>query len=149
MTRSIPQISLYEQDFALWIEDTVAKLEAEKFEQLDIEHLIEEIESLGRSEKRELKNRLIILIAHILKRVYVDSPNDFRGWIQTIEEQRDQLELLLQDSPSLKIYLESIFPEVYQYALKKLRREYAVDFPIKWQFRQDIETILNETFWDE
>lgn len=149
MTQSLPQISLYEKDFALWIDDTVAKLKARKLDQLDIENLIEEIESLGRSDKRELSNRLIVLIAHILKRTYVDSPNDYRGWINTIEEQRTQLELLLRDSPSLKVYFESVFPEMYQYALKRLQREYSTDFPHEWQLSDKIDAILSETFWKE
>lgn len=148
MTQSISQISLYEQDFVLWIDDTVKKLELREFEQLDIENLIEEIESLGRSEKRELESRLVVLISHILKRVYVNSPNDYAEWINTIEEQRTQLELLFRNSPSLKNRFEPIFPEMYQYALKRLRREYSTDFPNEWQFSSTLDAILNETFWE-
>ncbi|MBE9011727.1 DUF29 domain-containing protein [Pseudanabaenaceae cyanobacterium LEGE 13415] len=149
MTQSISQVSLYEQDFALWIDDTVAKLKAGKLEQLDIENLIEEIESLGRSEKRELESRLVVLISHILKRVYVNSPNDYRGWINTIEEQRTQLELLFRNSPSLKNNFECVFPELYQFSLKRLRREYSTNFPDEWQFSNQLDALLNDTFWEE
>lgn len=107
MTHSVTPGVLYEQDFALWIDDTVAKLKARNFEQIDLENLIEEIESLGRSEKRELENRLDVLFQHILKRVYVNSPNDYRGWRDTITEQRRQLKRLLKQSPSLKNYFET------------------------------------------
>ena len=94
--------SLYKRDFLLWTTDTVSKLKTHDFDQLDLENLIEEIESLGRSEKKELKSRLLILLEHLLKRLFVNSPNDYRGWEITIDEQRRQIELELEDSPSLK-----------------------------------------------
>jgi len=150
MTQSIPQVSLYEKDFALWIEDTVTKLKAGKLEQLDIENLIEEIESLGRSDRRELKNRLIVLLAHILKRFYIDSVRDNGGWILTIREQRRRLTALLSDSPSLKNRIPEIFDEAYQDALEDVRCEYPkIRFPDEWQFSREIEAILSETFWEE
>lgn len=150
MTQSIPQVSLYEQDFALWIEDTIAKLKAGKLDQLDVENLIEEIESLGRSEKRELENRLEVLLAHILKRIYIDSAYDNGGWILTIREQRRRIERLLEDSPSLKNHFVDCFDQVHQQALKKVRSEYLkVRFPDDWQFSNTLDAILNETFWED
>ncbi|GAP98411.1 DUF29 domain-containing protein [Leptolyngbya sp. NIES-2104] len=150
MTRSIPQVSLYEQDFALWIDDTAAKLKARKFDQLDIENLIEEIESLGRAEKRELRNRFVVLIAHILKRVYIDSAYDNGNWMVTIGDQRREIRLLLEFSPSLSNFLTEGFSDWYLDALRKVRSEYAkVKFPDEWQFSQDIDAILNETFWKD
>ncbi len=150
MTQSVIPDSLYEQDFALWIDDTVAKLKARKFEQIDLENLIEEIESLGRSDKRELENRLEVLLAHILKRSYVDCPEDYRGWILTIAEQRRQLKRLLKQSPSLKNYLNDVFAEIYQDALESAKLEYPeVNFPIDWSFNSDINVILNETLWQD
>ncbi|MBW4443534.1 MAG: DUF29 domain-containing protein [Plectolyngbya sp. WJT66-NPBG17] len=150
MTQSLPQTSLYQQDFALWAEDTIAKLKAGKFEQLDIENLAEEIEALVSSEKRELRNRLVVLIAHILKRIYVDSTYDNRGWMLTIEEQRDAIELLLEDSPSLNSLFTDSLSKLYLDALKKVRSEYrGVDFPAEWQFSREIDSILNESFWKE
>lgn len=75
---------LYEQDILLWVEDTVAKLKARDFENLDLENLIEEVESLGISQKKELISRLIVILEHLLKRLYVNSPYDFNGWQRTI-----------------------------------------------------------------
>ncbi len=60
--------SLYEQDILLWSEDTVTKLTARDFDHLNIDHLIEEIEALGISQKKELISRLIVLLEHLLKR---------------------------------------------------------------------------------
>lgn len=148
MTQSVVPDSLYEQDFALWIDDTVAKLKARDFEQIDLENLIEEIESLGRSDKRELENRLEVLLAHILKRVYIERPNDYRGWILTIAEQRRQLKRLFKQSPSLKNYFNDVFTEIYEDALESVKMEYPdVDFPIDWPFDRDINALLNEVFW--
>ncbi|TYT68647.1 DUF29 domain-containing protein, partial [Microcystis aeruginosa] len=59
--------NLYDQDFALWIEKTVKQLKSGDLSQVDLENLIEEVESLGRRDKRELKNRLITLFEHALK----------------------------------------------------------------------------------
>ncbi|MFN5967464.1 MAG: DUF29 domain-containing protein, partial [Pseudanabaena sp.] len=69
--------SLYEADFLLWTEATVAKLKARDFDHIDLENLIEEIESLGRSEKKEVRNRLKTLLEHLIKRIYVDMPQEF------------------------------------------------------------------------
>ena len=91
MTQLKESRSLYERDTLLWIEDTVAKLKAQDFENIDLENLIEEIDELGKSQKKELKSRLLVLLEHLLKRLYVDSPNDFRGWEITIREQRQQI----------------------------------------------------------
>jgi len=70
MTQIMPKTeTLYDQDFVAWCEDTAAKLKVRDFDNLDFENLIEEIESLGRSDRRELRNRLMVLFAHILKRL--------------------------------------------------------------------------------
>ena len=108
---------LYESDFLAWCERTVSQLKAKDLENLDFENLIEEIESLGKSERRELRNRLLVLIAHILKRMYVNNSENFNGWEVAIVEQRKQIKVLLKESPSLKPYLAQIFTEVYALSL--------------------------------
>jgi hypothetical protein len=89
------EVSLYERDFLLWTTDIVNKLKSKDFDHLDLENLIEEIETLGRSEKKELKSRLLVLLEHLLKRLYVNSPDNYRGWEITINEQ--QLNNYLKD----------------------------------------------------
>jgi hypothetical protein len=113
MAHPVTQAQLYEQDFALWIDDTVAKLKAYQFDQIDLGNLIEEVESLGRRDKRELESRLIVLLSHLLKRCYVPSPENFRGWELTIRDQRMELKGLLKQSPSLANYLFTEFDQVY------------------------------------
>lgn len=106
---------LYDQDFYLWLTTTAQLLQNQQFEQLDLDNLIEEIESMSRSEKRELRSRLRRIIEHLLKLQYwtVEKKNNQRGWRNTIIEQRSQLQDLLKDSPSLKPILREIFDECY------------------------------------
>lgn len=141
---------LYENDFVAWCEETAAKLKIRDIDNLDFDNLIEEIESLGRSERRELKNRLMVLLTHILKRMYVNSLEKFNGWELTIIEQRRQIKSLLQDSPSLKPYLAQIFLEIYGDALDDVRFEYKkTEFPDTWQFDFDPDLLLSEKYWEK
>ena len=107
--------TLYEQDFYLWIQTTLAILRERKLEQLDIENLIEEIDSMGRSEKKELKTRLVVLIEHLLKLQYWTEEKDYnaRVWRNTVVEQRRQIAYTLADSPSLKGILNDVFLDCY------------------------------------
>ncbi|AKE63826.1 hypothetical protein MYAER_1470 [Microcystis aeruginosa NIES-2549] len=93
--------NLYDQDFALWIEKTVKQLKSGYLSQVDLENLIEEVESLGRRDKRELKNRLITLFEQALKRRYLPLSDCYRGWEVTIKRFQSQLKAILKDSPSL------------------------------------------------
>lgn len=142
--------TLYEHDFVAWCEDTVAKLRTRDLENLDFDNLIEEIESLGRSDRRELKNRLIVLLAHILKRMYINSPENFNGWELTIIKQRRQIQDLLEESFSLKLYLTEIFAKVYANALESVRFEYKqIEFPDTWQFDIETDVLLFKKYWEE
>ena len=140
--------TLYDRDLALWYADTLAKLKAGELHGLDLNHLIEEIESLAARDRRELKNRLKVFLAHLLKRIYVSAPEYDRGWENTIDEQREQLQDILSQSPSLHAYFDSVFNEVWQRALKQVRNDYPqVNFPNQWPFSQEPETLLTQPFW--
>ena len=148
MTQTISRKSVYESDYLLWTQETIAKLKAKDFDHVDFESLIEEIEDLGRSYRDELESRLDILLSHILKRLYVPLVNDYNGWERTIREQRKQIRRRLEKSPSLKNYLSEIFDKIWQDALKEVREDYPQhDFPDLWQFDRDIDTLLNGHFW--
>ncbi len=150
MTELLTPQSLYDQDILLWVEDTVAKLKAHDFANLDLENLIEEVESLGVSQKKELLNRLITLLEHLLKRIYVPLPNDYNGWERTIRNQRKKLEALLVEVPSLKTRWNISFSSAWNIALKTVRAEYSkVEFPDSWQFSSDLEPMLSDRFWQE
>ncbi len=148
MTQLQDSASLYERDILLWSEDTVAKLKARDFENLDIDHLIEEIEALGISQKKELISRLIVLLEHLLKRLYVNSPGDYNGWERTIRTQRGELEVLLDTVPSLRTKWEDFFEKAWRIALKTVSREYSrVSFPSTWQYSRSFEEMLDREFW--
>jgi hypothetical protein len=114
--------SLYEQDFYLWIETTAQQLKEGQFDQVDLINLIEEIESMGRNEKRELKSRLIVLLMHLLKWQYQPEKRS-ESWRSTISEQRICIEGLLEDSPSLKPLISEVFDDCYQKARLKAADE--------------------------
>lgn len=142
--------SLYDRDILLWVEDTVAKLKSHDFEQLDIDNLIEEVESLGISQRNELSRLLLVLLEHFLKRLYVPLSDDYRGLERTIHNQRNALELLLKQAPSLKTRWDDSFVDAWKTALKTVRKEYRqVTFSDQWQFLSDIETMLDCDFWED
>jgi hypothetical protein len=149
MTQTIsPPLTLYDRDLDLWLEMAIAQLKARDFHNLDIENLIEELEGLSGSNKREIETRLKRLIAHILKRHYVDSPDCFRGWEVTIINQRDELKKLLRQSPSLKPHFLRMFDDSFDTALEMTKTEYdQTTFPDTWQFSRDIDAVLNVKFW--
>ncbi len=149
MTQVTARKSLYESDFLLWTQDTVAKIKARDFDHLDFENLIEEIEALGRSEKNELASRLETLLAHCLKRLYVNMPQEFNGWERTIREQRRRLTQALRKTPSLKSVWDELFDDAWDLALGTVRDDYSqYQFPDTWHFGRDINTMLNINFWE-
>jgi hypothetical protein len=152
MTQSIaPSLTLYDCDFYQWVQETTEKLKTKDFDHVDLENLIEEIESLGRSERSEVYNRLATLLEHLLKRMFVDMPQEFNGWENTIREQRKRLKRALKLSPSLKNYFTEIFDEAFVDALEEIRKEKGyklVKFPDIWQFNRDIDSMLNVNFWE-
>jgi hypothetical protein len=114
--------SLYERDFYQWVQQTAAALKAKAFNQVDWNNVIEEIESMGRSERRELNSRLIVLLEHLLKLHYwaAERALNERGWRNTVIEQRRQIQLLLEDSPSLRALLSGLYADAYRQAREDL-----------------------------
>jgi hypothetical protein len=112
--------------------------------------LLEEIESLGRSQKRELRNRLTTILEHCLKLCYTDYVEDYRGWQETIRRSQRELEELLSDSPSLKPYWDQVFLDCYGTALKSLRDNpdyQSFNFPDDCPFPKEISQILQKKVW--
>lgn len=104
--------SLYEQDFHQWTQQMASILRNSRFDQLDIENIAEEIESLGRSDRRELKSRLTVLFMHLLKWHYQPEQRS-NSWRATILEQRIRILDLLSESPSLVSYLNGEVDRCY------------------------------------
>ncbi len=110
--------TLYDQDLLAWTEQQAAQLRAGRFDQLDVGHLIEELEATAGKLRRELKNRLRILLAHLLK--WQDQPRRrSRSWAATIAEQRDQISDLLEESPRLRREIEPVARAAWPQACKR------------------------------
>jgi hypothetical protein len=107
--------SLYEQDFYQWTQKMASVLRNGNFDQLDIENIAEEIESLGRSDRRELNSRLTVLLMHLLKWHYQPTQRS-NSWRATITEQRICILDLLSESPSLVSYLKGEVDRCYNNA---------------------------------
>lgn len=139
--------TLYETDFNQWIEETAKTLKAGNFQALDLENLIEEIESMGQNNRREVRSRLIVLMLHLLKWKYQHQKQS-NSWIYTIYEQRLQLGLIMEDSPSLKPFAQDILSKCYQQARKEAAKETKLrieSFPLECPFTQ--EQILDSDYF--
>ncbi len=113
---------LYTTDFYAWTQEQVSLLKTPTWGQLDAINLIEEIETLGRKERQELRNRLAVLLEHLLK-WHFQPESRSNSWLGTIREQRIQIKLLLEDSSSLKPYLNEVFFTAYELGLALAIRE--------------------------
>jgi hypothetical protein len=112
MARSLARPSLYDQDFLAWTERQAALLRAGRLDQLDLDNLAEELDTMGRSEWSELESRLEVLLLHMLKWDFQPARQS-RSWRSTMREQRNALRRLLRRSPGLKRDLETTLAEVY------------------------------------
>lgn len=119
--------TLYESDFYAWTQQQAKLLQEEKWSYLDVPNLVEEIESLGRQERRELRNRLGILLGHLLKWQF-QPLNRSKSWLATIREQRKQVLDLVDESPSLQSYLPEALVKGYESGLNLAVRETALNY---------------------
>ncbi|MBB5374546.1 DUF29 domain-containing protein [Acidocella aromatica] len=141
--------NLYDQDFYAWANQQAALLRAGKLTQADIEHIAEEIESMGKTEKRELISRLTVLLLHLLKWQYQPVRRG-ASWEVTIGTQRRALTRHLADNPSLKSKLNEAIDDAYTDARAEAYAETGMPkatFPMAcpWSF----ERIMDDGFWPE
>ena len=117
-----PRTGKYESDFYGWANEQAGLLREGRLAEADIENIAEEIESLGRSEKRELVNRLAVLLAHLLKWQFQPA---WRGksWRLTIKEQRRKIAEHLGENPSLRPNLEDAIARAYRDAIADAQKE--------------------------
>jgi hypothetical protein len=105
----------YEEDFYAWTIEQARLLRCGELGAIDVANIAEEIESMGRSDRRELKSRLVVLVTHLLKWRHQPAARS-RSWSATIEEQRLQIEGCLSESPSLRPMLETMLSQAYAIA---------------------------------
>ena len=131
---------LYEQDFYEWTVRNAERLRSGRAGEADLAHIAEEIEDLGRRERRELFQCLSILIAHLLKR-QVQPDRRSRSWELTTRVQRKDLTKLVSENPSLQPYLQESLPEAYERALVEAMTETGrpeSEFPSTCPFTLDV-----------
>nr|VFK52997.1 MAG: protein of unknown function DUF29 [Candidatus Kentron sp. TUN]VFK55275.1 MAG: protein of unknown function DUF29 [Candidatus Kentron sp. TUN]VFK55442.1 MAG: protein of unknown function DUF29 [Candidatus Kentron sp. TUN] len=136
---------LYETDFYAWANQQANLLRTGNFSEADIGNIAEEIESMGKREKRELVNRLRILLIHLLKWQYQPA---FRGrsWEFTIREQRKRLELHLSENPSLKNAIGQSMADAYGVAVIRAEKEIGpASFPKICPY--DFDEVMDNDFW--
>lgn len=140
---------LYEKDFYQWTVETANQLRSRQLNKIDIDHLAEEVESMGISEIGQLGSRLEVLIIHLLKWQYQPSYRG-RSWHLTINEQRIRVKRLLKKMPSLKSKLNDEFQEVYPIAVIRTEKETGLDrktFPEIPPYT--IDQILDDNFYPD
>ncbi|MBW4440348.1 MAG: DUF29 domain-containing protein [Plectolyngbya sp. WJT66-NPBG17] len=109
----ISQPDLYEADYYLWIQETLEKLKHQNYEQVDWKNLLDEIEDMGKSERRSLSSNLVIILLHLLKWQYQRDRRS-ESWRLSIVEHRIRIEEALEDSPSLKGFLAENLEKQYR-----------------------------------
>ena len=117
--------ALYESDFPLWLERQVELLRAGRLHDLDLDHLVEEMESLGRKERQEVESRAELVLLHLLKLAFSPAPEPRRGWLRTVLIQRRALERML--SASLRNYLQEKLADTYDQARRLAAIELETD----------------------
>lgn len=141
--------TVYEQDFYAWAKQQAALLRAGRLSEADIAHIAEEIETMGRGEKRELISRLKVLMMHLLKWQFQPTGRS-TSWRLTVEEQRREVVDHLADNPSLRSLMDMALASAYGSAVLAAARETGLDvthFPEEcpWSYGQ----IVDRAFWPE
>ncbi len=139
----------YEQDFQAWALWNAALLRAGKLGDIDVFHIAEELESMGASERRELQSRLQVLLCHLLKHPYQPERRG-KSWLLTIGHQRDAIDRLLKQSPSLRPLLENAeeMADIYAKAVRDAVIETDLDrhtFPARCPYA--IDQMLDDDFF--
>lgn len=127
-----------------WTQRMAELLRAGQLDQIDLENIAEELESLGKRDRREVISRTEVLLMHLLK-LQQQPQKASNSWRSTIAEQRRQIELILEDSPSLKRYLAEQLPLCYQQARRNAAKETGLNienFPVQcpWSVEEALKS---------
>jgi hypothetical protein len=136
----------YDADFYRWATETAQALREGRLREVDVQHVSEELEDMGKRERRELRHRLTVLLAHLLKWQYQPEGRGTSGRA-TILEQRQQIAGLLEDSPSLRPPVSDWLAQAYGEAVAKAAAETGLaeqTFPVACPYR--VEQVLDASF---
>lgn len=148
---------IYDTDFTAWATQTVQLLKHGKFADIDLDHLIEELEGVGHSNRDELVSRFVILIAHLLKWQFQLKQLDklfgqfekFSSY-ENINKNRIQIKIKIKRNPSLKSFIKEAVEEAYPDAIDLAHKD--TNLPIA-TFPQvcpySIEQIMGDSFFPE
>ncbi|MBN3907761.1 MAG: DUF29 domain-containing protein [Nostoc sp. NMS1] len=141
--------TLYNQDFLMWTQQQAECLKKGRWAELDVEHLVEELEALGRSEQKELGSYLQVLLMHLLKCQY-QPERKTKSWVNIISNCLNKIQDCLEDTPSLQRFLEDWewIQKYYRRALRDAANETQKPieiFPLECPFT--IEQVLNPDFF--
>jgi Domain of unknown function DUF29 len=131
-------------DFNLWIQRTSKLLREKRWDEVDVVHLIEELEDLGKSERRAIVSQLVRLLLHLLKWKYQPQRRS-DSWLDSITDARTQIQLAIQDSPSLKNYPAEQLDVAYQRGRIQAAKQTGLDistFSVDCPFSLDL--VLDE-----
>jgi hypothetical protein len=145
-TKATRARTLYERDFFAWTKEQGERLRARAHNDIDWENVAEEIESLGRRDRTEIRNRLRVLIMHLTKWAYQPAGR-CHSWQSTIGEQRTHIQGILDDSPSLKPFPGTVLKDIWEPARQKAileagraleaapeEPEWTIEQILDWQF---------------
>ena len=153
LTKKLEQMTdlkqLHQKDFNLWTEKVKSKIQQRDFENMDWDNLLDEIDDMGKSDKRALRSYTQRLIEHIFKLKYwkEEYNRNKNSWKLEIINFRTQISNILEDSPSLKNHLENNYLIWYEQSLKKYRQSKVFLVPNHQPI--ELEKILNDNYFGE
>jgi hypothetical protein len=136
----------YLVDFSSWVDETAQLLRDRRWQEIDVEHLIEEVQDLGKSEKRSISSQLTRLLLHLLKWEYQPQRRS-DSWLDSVTDARTQIELTLEDSPSLNNYPAQQLQVSYSRARRQAAKQTGIDistFPENCPY--SLEYVLDENW---
>ncbi|MFI0478878.1 MAG: DUF29 domain-containing protein [Candidatus Rhabdochlamydia sp.] len=142
----------HDEDFYGWAMAEASLLRQHKWNELDIEHLAEELESMGASERREFISRMAQLIFHLLKWHHQPDFREFnkRSWEASIQEQRKKVKKLIVDNPSFKPNMEDFVVDSYEDSILLIKKETPIDLKLlPAQCPYTFDQIMNDEFYPE
>lgn len=111
----------YDHDFYAWTAEQAALLRAGQWDRADMAHVAEEIEDLGKSDRRELETRIRTILEHLMKLQASPATAPRAGWRETVRNARRRVELIVEDSPSLR----RMIPDMIARQIEKARQDVA------------------------
>lgn len=131
--------TLYETDIYAWSMEQIGLIKDRKFDKLDLDHLLQEIDGVGNNNRDAIKAHLLNIIYHLLKKEYTLnlSYDNNKSWTDSIDEARDQIYFIIEEVPSLQKYPETIIQSCYILARKRYSDK----------FRKEIREIPTDCIW--